>query len=310
MNNPVLGKALIDIGKRASKGDVSEAEIVELYRGMCVPGQELASFPASIALRAAQFGYFRWPWKIRNYIRGRRVLDVGCGQGTDCVGFVTLGAASYCGIDTGAKLDIDTVKNKNTPRVDGVTQKIGLGSTPNEIMAEFRGRISVVRGVTTDLLTEQPRQFSRPKFGVVSLHTVTEHLMDLNRVFSECRTLMEDDGYLIFLHDNFYSWKGHHMIPKSVKDLDENNPEHIQYADWNHLTFDPPAGHYFTRGLNKVRLDELKALTAKHFDIETWDEIENDYGRLSNEILARNPGYSRRELAVSNVFCVARPHPL
>ncbi len=307
MTAPELDKTLKDIGKRLSKGDVTEAEIVKLYRRLCIPGEEIADFPARIALRSAQFGYFRWPWKIRNYYRGKRVLDVGCGQGTDGIGFVTLGATTYCGVDAGAKLDIDKVKNKNVPRVDGVTQRTGLGWTPNEIMAAFGGRISIVRGVTTDLLAEHARQPDSPKFGVVALHTVTEHLMDLKGVLSECRALMEDDGNLIFLHDNFYSWKGHHMIPKSVNDLDESNPEHMQYADWNHLIFDPPPGHYFTRALNKIRLDDLRAVTAQFFDIEIWDEIVNDFGRLTDEILARHPDYSRRDLSVSNVFCVARP---
>ena len=306
MTTPKSDKTLKDIGKRLSKGDVTETEIAKLYRNFCVSGEEVADFPTRIALRSAQFGYFRWPWKIRNYYRGKHVLDVGCGQGTDSIGFITLGATTYCGVDAGAKLNTDKVKNKNVPRVDGVTQRTGLGWTPNEIMTAFKGRIKILRGVTTDLLAEQVKPGSK-KFGTITLHTVTEHLMDLEGVFSECRALMEDDGRLIFLHDNFYSWKGHHMIPKSVKDLDESKPEHMQYADWNHLSFDPPPGHYFTRGLNKIRLDDLRAVTAQFFDIEIWDEIENDFGRLTNEILARHSGYSRRELAVSNVFCVARP---
>ena len=110
MANNVYNKDFLELGKGACKGSLSDAEIVQLYSFSCLPGQEISDFPFSMALRASQFGDFRWPWKIRDYFRGRRVLDIGCGQGTDCLGFITLGALSYCGLDTGAELDSDVVK--------------------------------------------------------------------------------------------------------------------------------------------------------------------------------------------------------
>ncbi|MDT9190221.1 MAG: methyltransferase domain-containing protein [Limnospira sp. PMC 894.15] len=259
------------------------------------------NFHPQAMLKAARWGYFKWPMRIRDYVTGKRVMDVGCGSGTDSIGFVTFGAVQYVGVDPTMKLDDKKTKNKNAARLKGgFTPKEEFNWTPREI-ANLFPRIYFVRG-TFESLSDQDKFL---KFDLITMHTVTEHLINIEEVFKGCAELLSDDGILIYLHHNFYCWNGHHLAPKRVVDIDESDPEQKKYMDWAHLTFNPPKGHYFLRGLNKIRLDDLKLLTEKYFNIIDWSELHNDYGRLTPEILKRNPQYTERELTTGKVYCIA-----
>lgn len=80
--------------------------------------------------------------------------------------------------------------------------------------------------------------------------------------------------------------------------------------DWAHLAYEPPPHHYLTRALNRIRLDDLRALTEKYFAIETWKESPIDEkrgaGRLTDEIRRRYPQYTERELTTQGVLCRAK----
>ena len=297
-------KALQRLLQRAARGEADVDDIRALRRLHRPEGIDAArdeeTFRADVAQRASAFGYFGWPVKIRAHVAGRRILDVGCGSGTYGIGFATLGALEYHGLDPMLEMDSDTVRHKKRREAGGQTRRESFGWTPAEICALFP-QIALVRGSFEDVA---PADRSRG-FDLVTLHNVTEHLMDIETVLAGCAALTAPGGKLVFNHDNFSGWKGHHMDPKRPEHIDMTDPEQRKYVDWNHLDFDPPPGHYFTYGLNRIRLDALRAAVEAHFRIETWDEIENDYGRLTPEILTRHPDYSRRELAVANVFCVA-----
>jgi hypothetical protein len=60
---------------------------------------------------ANEFGYFYWPSQIEEYIRGKHVLDVGCGRSLHCVGFLFEGARSYTGLDPELNLDDPVLKD-------------------------------------------------------------------------------------------------------------------------------------------------------------------------------------------------------
>lgn len=290
-----------ELMKNVAKGKASQAAIEKLHRELTSRPEFLEEFNGEIAFRASKFGYFKWPVQIHKYLQGMHVLDVGCGSGMHGIGCLALGAESYLGVDPGVKLDKDEVKNKNAKKVGGQTPKEPFGWTPRDIIRSFGSRLNIVKGTTGDI-SDVRRE---GKFDVILMYTVTEHLMDIDAVFRECSQLLRPNGKVLFLHDNFYSWNGHHMRPKSVADINLNDPEQLRYLDWNHLRFEPPAGHYFHRGLNKIRLDDLKKVTENYFIIDAWEEVFNDYGRLSDEIVLRYPQFSRRELSVSKVFCVA-----
>lgn len=310
----------------AAKGQASQSEIEKIWTSQRGEASSTDKFRSDIAHLASQFGYFEWPKKVfaagrrlqrvacgpesasceTDLIAERRVLDVGCGSGLHGLGFITLGVRSYLGLDPSLSLDSDVVKNKLDAKLEGgFTPKKPFGWTPSEINALFP-QITLLKG-TFEELNEKDRLEG---FDIITMHTVTEHLMNIKSVFAGCADLLAPGGVLVFLHHNFYGWNGHHMAPKNVAAIDPTDAEQQKYIDWNHLSFEPPEGHYFHRGLNRIRLDELRALTEDFFDIVEWKETENDYGRLTDEILARHPEYSRRELATSKVFCIAKVHGL
>jgi SAM-dependent methyltransferase len=264
--------------------------------------EECGTEEIAIFRRAAELGYFRWPARLREQIAGKSVLDVGCGAGTHGLGFIAFGAGSYLGLDPGMKLDADVTKDKHGAKLPGgQTPKTSFGRTPREI-SQAVPRIRFLRGTFEDIEATHELQ----EFDTIILLNVTEHLLAIGKVFEGCAKHLAPGGMLLFNHDNFYSWKGHHMSPKKPEFYQSNNPDHQLYVDWNHLEFDPPEGHYFRRALNRIRLDDLRSLTEQHFEIEEWDELVNDFGRLTPEILQRHPQYSKRELEVANVLCTAR----
>jgi hypothetical protein len=74
-----------------------------------------------------------------------------------------------------------------------------------------------------------------------------------------------------------------------------------------------PEDHYFNTHLNRVRLDDILAITKKHFEIVTWEEIPSSkptLARLTPEILTRVqktlPDLTARDLETNVVYCVAR----
>ncbi|MFY0666055.1 MAG: hypothetical protein JXQ97_15635, partial [Natronospirillum sp.] len=85
-------------------------------------------FAPDIISRAYDFGYMSWASKIAEHVRGKDVLDVGCGPGLHGLGYLAAGAKSYFGVDPIVKLDKDRVKNLTA------AEKMPFGWTPNEVM--------------------------------------------------------------------------------------------------------------------------------------------------------------------------------
>jgi SAM-dependent methyltransferase len=164
--------------------------------------------------------------------------------------------------------------------------------------------VALIRGSFEDIDQDET-------FDIAVLHNVTEHLIHLEEVLAAVARRLAPDGRMLFNHHNFYSWNGHHMRPKTVAAIDPADADQANFVDWAHLDFEAPPGHYFHTGLNKVRLDELKAIVLRHFDIKEWTEIPSDAqrgaGRLTPELRARHPDASERELTTQNVFCIATP---
>jgi 2-polyprenyl-3-methyl-5-hydroxy-6-metoxy-1,4-benzoquinol methylase len=247
--------------------------------------------------RAVQLGYVGWPKKIRKYIQGKRLLDVGCGNGMHAIGYVVSGVTRYLGLDPRVNLDADTAKSKTNSRQEP------LGFTPRDVLRCYP-QTALVQGTFEAIAPDEI-------FDVAVLHNVTEHLSHLEEVIAGCVKRLAPDGRMIFNHHNYYCWNGHHLPPRTLRAIAPGDSEQQKYMDWAHLDFDPPAGHYIATGLNRVRLDELRAIVERYYDIKEWTERpsdENNGGlRLTPEIIARHPEYSERELRVHNVLCVAQP---
>ena len=134
--------------------------------------------------------------------------------------------------------------------------------------------------------------------------------MNIEEVFDGIRGRLRRDGLIVYHHHNFFCWNGHHQRPRTVDEIDASDPEQRKYLDWAHLGYRPEPDEYVARHLNRIRLDELRALTEKSFEIEIWDERLSDpgrgAGRLTAEIRAHHPEVSVRELTTQGVLCCAR----
>ena len=254
------------------------------------------AFRPEILSKAFDYGYMSWPSKIQDQVRGKDVIDIGCGSGLHGLGFLVAGVNSYLGVDPVLECDRDRVKNLTQKKKDS------FGWTPNEI-----SRLLPPWQVRACMLDQLPDERS---FDIAVMNDATEHLFRIEDVFRDLAKRMRPGGALIYTHHNFYAWNGHHMAPKTISAIKQGDPAQKEMMDWAHIAFDPPPEHYIARSLNRVRLDELIALTEKYFDIEIAEETlsGSDDGalRITDRIRNRYPHLTDRDLLTQNLRCIAR----
>jgi tetratricopeptide (TPR) repeat protein len=260
------------------------------------------NYDARLIEQSVDCGYLTWPKRIQPHVRGKDVLDVGCRFGGFGTGFLAAGARNYTGLDPA--IDLKSLRTKNKRMQTWVE----MAMSPEEIMAAVPD-IRLLKGKSEDLSIDA-------KFDTISLHNVTEHLMEIEKVFQGLLPRMCEASELVYLHHSFYCWSGHHMEPRRVSACDPENPKHVQFVDWNHILLDPAAveDEYFKNHLNRIRLDELKDLTETYFAVDEWQEIDSGAAvlqRLTPEIVEKvssfDPTLTERDLRVNAVFCVAKP---
>ena len=255
-----------------------------------------STFAPALIRRTLEFEYIRWPKRLEPYVRGRDVLDVGCGMGLHGVGFIVSGARSYTGCDPALKLDSDVFKNQ------GTGQREPCGLTPRQLMLRLP-QLRYVPGSTDDLPSDE-------QWDVIVLHNTTEHLICIEDAFASLNRRLRSDGLLIFNHHNFFAWNGHHLPPKSVAAIDPTDHRQQQVVDWRHLEPDEELDAHLATRVNRISLDDLRALTDRHFVIAVWEEkLSNDTegrSRLTPGILMQHPSRTRRDLETQSVYCVAR----
>lgn len=294
---PSLSARAVDLGKR-----LRLAWQARSARRNVIGDGPNANEIRELLQRAEAFGYLEWPLRLRKEIQGKDVLDVGCGTGLHGLGFVAAGARSYTGVDPRVTPDEDRVRQKRK-RKDGLIPFESFGWTPRQIEA-LLPQIRLVPGTDETLSAEHT-------FDRVVLHQVTEHIMDLEDALGRFRQKLRPGGRLIYKHHSYTCWNGHHHKPKTIDEIDVNDPAQRPFVDWAHLDTRPAEEH--PMGMNRVRLDEIRAMTERHFRILSWREKESSERlggkRLTEEILARHPDYSRREMITQSVFCVAEPKP-
>ncbi len=245
--------------------------------------------------RAVEFNYLSWPRKIFAYIRYKDLLDVGCGTGLHAIGYVVAGVNSYTGLDP--KIDLSSDMGKNTRN----RKWEQFGWTPSDIMRQLP-HVRFIPGTFEEIAPDIA-------FDIVVLHNVTEHLHNLEEVFKGIVKRLRPDGKMLYNHHNFFCWNGHHKMPKSLMDINLNDPIQRKYIDWGHVALAESHTDELSEKLNKIRMHELRRLTEDYFTIETWKEIpskpEQGYNRFTNEILTKYPKYEKKDFMIQNVFCVA-----
>lgn len=282
-------------------GDVSQAKVAYFHHADDLQWALRNYDPELIAI-SCQFDYATWPRRIQEYVQGRSVLDVGCGFGGFGMGFLIAGASSYAGLDPAMELDSTRAKNKRS------RTWADMGVTPRAI-ANALPAIRLIQSSSED------NSFNET-FDTIALHNVTEHLLQLDDVLGGLVRLCHPQTDIVLHHHNYFCWNGHHLQPSQPRFLDEGNPKHQEIYDWRHVDALPalPEDHYISTHLNRVRLDDFRSITERHFDIVRWDEIPSNTAtleRLSPCVLDRVrkviPDLTERDLAVNTVFAVARP---
>lgn len=255
-----------------------------------------ASFKPAVLYRASLFGYMSWPHKIRDQLPGKDIVDIGCGSGLHGIGYLALGANSVLGLDPSARTDRDRVKNHVTKK------KEAFGWSPAELSAMIQPwdlRPLAVEDLETDRT-----------FDLAIMHDTIAHANNVDECLFHVATLLRPGGRLILRHKNFYSWNGHSQKPKTVSQINMDDPDQANLVDWNHLTWDAPADHYIKRSLNRITLDELTKAISSYFDIETFEESlsapNTGLGRLTPEIAARHPHLTERDFNTHYIQCTAR----
>jgi SAM-dependent methyltransferase len=282
-------------GAHAALTQMAEADtpqaLVALY-GFFNPPQPAAQAADLFRIYSAacEVGHHIWPNQIRGLLRDKDVLDVGCG--TTLYGAVirAFGAKSYLGTDPRVSLRRNTFRNRakrGDTRTD-VTLGQVLRTIPN-VAYEPVGAIEMEN-----------------RFDLALLHTVTEHLMDIETAFAQIARSLRPGGRVWFLHDNYYSWTGHHMPPHSLGAYQPGDPEHEKYVDWRHVDYDAAADHPTRTNVNRIRLDDLRKVTERFFEIESWEEVRDRkavLNRLTPEIRERLSQYTERELTTKHAIC-------
>jgi SAM-dependent methyltransferase len=255
------------------------------------------AFHPEVFERAHQYGYMKWINSVQEHIQGQDVLDVGCGPGLHGFACLAVGAKSYLGLDPIIKLDRDRVKN-----VSAGSAKMEFGWTPAALSEKFEPWD--VRATAIEELPEER------VFDIAVLHNVTEHLQTIESVFEAIALRLKPTGKILYNHHNFYCWNGHHLPPKVVSKIDPSDPSQLDMVDWGHVEYDPAPEHYIARGLNRIRLDDLIALTERYFDIEVSEERpsrpDTGLGRLNDEVRLRYPYLEDRDFETQNLFCIAK----
>ena len=281
--------------------DVCQAKVA-FIKNCSDLSRALANYDPDLIQKSVEYGYVTWPKRIQKYVKHKKVLDVGCGFGGFGTGFLIAGASEYTGLDPSMDLDSTRAKNKR------IRKWASLDKTPREI-ANNSPDIRLLQGVAEDI------DFSET-FDLIVMHNVTEHLMQIEQVFSGLVPLCHNETRIIYTHHNYYCWNGHHFMPNQPGQIDYENPKHLEVYDWRHINFldHLPEDHYFATHLNRIRLGELRRLTEKYFTVVQWDEkLSNDetLSRLNPDIVQRVrttvPDIEEREMKVNMVFCVAIP---
>lgn len=284
---------------RALPRDASKLRTWRIYFEM--NGWRRPPFTRDMLQLTMDHGYLEWPFRVSPWIQGAHVCDIGCGNSLHAIGFLYCGAASYTGFDPALAKRSHLVKDKR-----GIHGELKLSKyAPLELERLVPGVKYVAERFAADS--------SREPFDVVVMHNVTEHIPDLDALFADVRASLKPEGMLLFAHPSYTAWSGHHMKPRMLDEIDENDVSQAAFIDWNHLDEREDWPDSVRYGQNRIRLRDLFTTVGRHFRIECWSErlsrTKEGWGRLTAEIEATHPECTRQDFLVKTVYCAAQVRP-
>lgn len=303
-----------------------------------LPDHEREDLKKRLTRKTTDWGYFHSHEHHWSTLKGKRVLDIGMGQGP--IGVVALKfASSYTGLDPGVCINHrPCVRNKQVARtmqprhcealeddsVCGGTCKEYLQCSQDiedkyrkfeftglQMMQAYKGELILLPGTFETL--DGTGHLRRGEYDVATLWSVTEHLPDNHLVISGAFDLLKPGQYLIVSHHNFYSYDGHHSVPQSPDTYDSKLITHRLIANWKHVNLKSERNWNGT--INHVRLGDLIAVLDVYFTC-SWRAKVGKHLRaaLTKDVLKHltKLGFSATELLVQRFFarCQRRAHKL
>jgi len=253
---------------------------------------------AALVRAAREWGYFSGAIKSRKDLwRGRRILDIGMGGGPHSISFIEGGAEAYVGVDP--LVGTDHVRDFRNLKDPSIPAYHAFDFTTQDIMRIY-ANIKLYKGLLEDVSAEVRAN----KVDVAMMAAVTEHLEQPYHVIRAIWESLDRDGLLWISHCNYYSWTGHHRSPRDVASWKRDDPEQAKHVDWRHL--EPTHPDYSNRNFNRVRVQDLRDIINKYFEIIEWTVSVEGLARLTPDLRHKWRKYTLDELLGQNIYVTGR----
>ena len=242
-------------------------------------------------------------------IKGKRVLDLGCGARFPFTLLLQNLGIHVTGIDfNGLKHGLGLQKYRRiwqTSGAQGVILRLIQDIHSNRIyyreLSGLAGHPLSVHGLDLRETDAGHTAFSMEEFDLVVSNAVFEHLQDVDMVLVEMERIMKKGAIAYVAIHLFTSLTGGHNILWSNPDTQEVG---TGVPTWDHLR---ERRYPVEPSLNRWREDEYKKSFLKHFEILEWyTQYWEPENYLTPEIASELRGYHREELLKRGIIVIAR----
>jgi SAM-dependent methyltransferase len=243
-------------------------------------------------------------------LRGRRVLDLGCGKTFWLTLLLASDGADAIGVDT------EVTDARRSP---GKYLRLLRTNGPERMLRTLAWDLLFARPYYRRLAAEYGAELRFDRVNVlrtdggrlpvpdksldwVVSHEVLEHVRGLAEVMSELKRALKPDGRTYLYVHHFTSLSGGHHIAWKHPDTSPSR----KVPPWDHLR-----GRRFTQipsWLNGVRAREYRRLIERELEILEWRWLPKEgESLLTPEIRAELKDYSEDELLHKGFIVIARP---
>jgi ubiquinone/menaquinone biosynthesis C-methylase UbiE len=238
--------------------------------------------------KAASFGF---------ELSGRSVLDVGCGDGSNCLLFGVSGAGHVHGIDLSLPLFAETEKGERARRV---ASKLIAARSAEELSREI-----VRLGVVFENMDATRMSFVDGSFDFVMSRSAMEHVRPVEAALREIVRVTKPGGLICLSIDPFYWLRGCHK--RGVVDIPWAHarltlPEYSRFVSLYEDDARAAQRHERLETLNRLTLADWRAsIEAVACEVLEWTE---DLSEMGQEELKQHsevastllPGVTQRDL--------------
>ena len=256
------------------------------------------------------YAFFERLAEYSGELRGRRVLDVGCGKSFWLSLLLNSRGADVTGIDTEivepgfgfGKYRRIAARNGVERALRTLVWEVVFARPYYKALADVAPFPLRFEGLDFESTMGDRFDIEHDTFDLAVSHEVFEHIKDVASVVEELRRVLRPHGRTYIYIHNFTSLSGGHHIAWKYPDTE---PSRI-VPPWDHLRkrlyVDIPSW------VNGMREHEYRDIFQQYFEIEDWFSIGNEgEALLTPEIEEELAAYSRHELLSKGFVIVGRP---